>query len=520
MKWTAGRELSWAAAQFRDRVALVFGERRYSYRELDMRVNRLANGLGRHLGTGERVAVLLDNCVENVEALLAASKGGLAHVALNTRHAVREHVEILRDSGARALIVGEEFRDLVAPLREAVPDLEYVVGVGWEDVDVDGYEPLLAQAPDADPEVEVDPGAVHRIAYTSGTTGRPKGIVYTYTSYRQRLDNFFAALEYRLGVEDSMIHVGPLSHAAGNYLVPYYLRGARNIVLPRFDPASVLATIERERVTHLFLVPVMVARLLDHLETAERTYDLSSLERINYGTAPASEELLRRGITRFGPIFRQHLGMSECPQPLTLLYPHEHVLDGESHEVRRLRSCGRPTLNVEITIRDDDGRELPAGEVGEIAIAAQGVADVQYWRRPDLREETVKDGWFYTGDRGWMDDDGYLFIAGRSKDMIISGGFNIYAREVEEALLWHQDVREAAVIGVTDSHWGESVFAFIVPGATRTPSDEELIEHCREHIASYKKPRWIHFVDALPRNSNGKLDQPALREHAKHVVDG
>ena len=520
MRTVAGRELGWAAAQFRDQVALVFGDRRYSYRHLDARVNRLANGLrDRYLGTGERLAVLLDNSVENVESLLAASKAGLPHVALNTRHSAREHADILRDSGARALIVDEGFRELVAPVRELVPDLEYVIGVGWEDAGVDGYEALLAGASDIAPRVEVEPDAVHRIAYTSGTTGKPKGIVYTHASYRQRLDNFFAALEYRLGVEDSIIHVGPLSHAAGNYLIPYYLRGARNIVEARFDPAAMLETIERERVTHLFLVPIMIARLLDYLDASGRTFDLSSLVRINYGTAPAPEALLRRGIARFGHIFRQHLGMSECPQPLTLLYPHEHVLDGDAREVRRLRSCGRPTLNVEIAIRDEDGGELPGGEVGEITIAARGVADVQYWRRPDLREESVRDGWFYTGDRGWMDEEGYLFIVGRSKDMIISGGFNIYSREVEDALLRHPDVREAAVIGVPDEQWGESVFAFIVPRSARVPGKEELIEHCRQQIASYKKPRWIHFLETLPRNSNGKLDQPALRDLSRRLME-
>lgn len=516
MKTVAGRELDWAADQFRDRVALVFGERRYNYRQLDARVNRLANGLrDRYLVTGGRLAVLLDNSIEAVESLLAASKAGLAHVSLNTRHSVREHAEILRDSEASVLIVDERFRAMIAPIREQAPGLTHVIGVGWQESGVDCYEALLENASDLAPRVEVDCDTVHRIVYTSGTTGKPKGIVYTQASYRQRLDNFFAALEYRLGVEDSIIHVGPLSHAAGNYLIPYYLRGARNIVHARFDPASIVETIERERVTHLFLVPVMVARLLDYLDAADRVFDLSSLNRINYGTAPTSEALLRRGIRCFGHIFRQHLGMSECPQPLAVLYPHEHVLVGDENAVRRLRSCGRPTLNVEITIRDQCGSELSRGQVGEIAIAARGVADVQYWRRPELHQKFVRDGWFYTGDRGWMDEAGYLFIVGRSNDMIISGGFNIYPREVEDALLLHADVGEAAVVGVPDDQWGESICAFIVPRSDCFPGKEELIQHCRQHVASYKKPRWIHFLDALPRNTNGKLDQTVLRNLAR-----
>ncbi|MEX0729395.1 MAG: AMP-binding protein [Aquisalimonadaceae bacterium] len=513
MKIVAGRELGWAAAQYRHHVALVFGEVTYSYGHLDRRVNQLANGLrDGHVKTGDRVAVLLNNSVESVETVLAASKAAFVHVALNARHTPEEQAGILRDCGATTLIVGAEFRGMMERLRELAPALRSIIGVGWEAPGVVGYDTLLAQSADTTPCVEIDDGAVSRIAYTSGTTGKPKGIVYTYARYSQRINNFFAALEYRLDVEDSIIHVGPLSHAAGNYLIPYYLRGARNIVAPRFDPATMLELIERERVTHLFLVPMMLTRLLDHLDSSERRYDLSSLRRINYGTAPTPEGDLRRGIRRFGPIFRQHLGMSECPQPLTVLYPREHVLEGDPKLVRRLASCGRPTVNVDITIRDDKGGELPGGEIGEIAIAAQGIGDVAYWNRPDLRAEVVRDGWFYTGDRGWFDDDGYLFIAGRNKDMIISGGFNIYSREVEVALECHAEVFEAAVIGVPDPEWGESVVAFVVPRQGSRPSEADIIAHCREHIASYKKPRHVRFLEALPRNNAGKLDRQALRD--------
>ncbi|MDN2566714.1 AMP-binding protein [Aquibium sp. A9E412] len=512
MKIIAGDELTWAARQFAGRVALQFGERHYGYGELEAQSNRLANALmALGLEPGARVAVLLNNCIESVETVFGVTKAALTYVALNARHTVAEHADILRDAGATLVIAGPEFQEVAEAAVRRAPSVRHLVGLGWRAPGAASYAELLDSVSPAPPRVAVDDAQITRIVYTSGTTGKPKGIAYSHARARHRLDNFFAALEYRLGVEDSMIHVGPLTHAAGNYMIPYYLRGARNIILPRFDPQLLQQTIERERVTHLLLVPTMIVRLLDDIAEHGMRHDLSSLTCINYGTASTPVHVLRRAIETFGPVFRQHLGMSECPQPLTILYPHEHVLDGAPHEVRRLASCGRPTMNVSISIRGRDDAPLPPGETGEIAVEARGVAAVEYWNRPDLLAETVREGWFYTGDVGWQDEDGFLYIVGRNKDMIISGGFNVYAREVEDALLQNPELADAAVIGAPDAEWGEVIVAAVVARPGRRPTPESVIDACRDHIAGYKKPRRIVFVEALPRNVAGKVNKAELK---------
>jgi acyl-CoA synthetase (AMP-forming)/AMP-acid ligase II len=503
----AGYEYDWAAVQFRDQPALIFGDTVHTYAQVDGRANQLAHGLiGLGLQRGARVAVLLNNSVESLETVVGVAKAGLVFVALNARHAGPEHAEILADCDAEAIIAGPEFEAL-APVLSANGQL---IGLGWGDLT---YENLLSAQPDHPPRLLIDEDALVRIAYTSGTTGRPKGIAYSIRRLKARYDNFFAALEYRLGPKDSMIHVGPLTHAAGNYLLPYYLRGARNVILPRFDPELVLRTVEAERITHLFLVPTMLIRLLDHLDTGT-SYDLSSLCVINYGTAPTPVPVIQRALARFGPILRQHFGMSECPQPLTLLYPDDHLIP------EKLASCGRPTLNLRIEIKGQDGQRLGPDEVGEIAIAAHGVADVAYWQRPDLLAEAVKDGWLMTGDLGRIDHDGFLFIVGRNKEMIISGGFNVYSREVEDALFRVNGVADAAVFGLQDDQWGEIVAAAIVLQPGQIPDAATVTAGLNDLIAGYKKPREIFFLRELPRNLAGKVDKGALKALTSHKKGG
>jgi acyl-CoA synthetase (AMP-forming)/AMP-acid ligase II len=510
MKILAGSELYWAARQYSGQVSLIFGDQRVTFDQVDARTNRLANGLlGLGLQREDRVAVLLNNSLESVETIFSAAKAGLTYVALNARHTATEHAEILRDSGASAIIVGPEFEKISKEAIAGAPDVRHVIALDGAE-NVLSYEDLISSASDAPPSIWLDDSTATRIVYTSGTTGKAKGIRYSYARFMRRLENFYCALEYRLGVEDSMIHVGPLTHAAGNYLVPYYLRGAQNIILRRFDPNDFLKTIEAEKVTQLLLVPTMIVRMLDHVEREGLQYDLSSLTCINYGTASTPVHVLHRAVEIFGPIFRQHFGMSECPQPLTLLYPHEHALEGG--EVSRLASCGRPTMNVRITIRDENGDEMPAGEPGEIAIAAEGVSDVEYWNRPGLREQTVRDGWFYSGDIGRMDEAGFLYIVGRSKDMIVTGGFNVYAREVEDALLQNSDVSDAAVVGRPDNEWGEVIVAALVMRDGTDVPVYEIKESCRPYMAGYKIPREIVFVDNIPRNASGKTDKFLLKK--------
>ncbi len=506
----AGRALYWAAGQFRDRPAVVFRDRTLTYVQIEQRSNQFANaliGLGQR--PGDRVAALLNNSVESIDGQFGAEKAAQTYVPLNARHTLHEHADVLADAGASVLVAGAEFAEMALQLPKLVPSLRHVVGVGWHDSGVVDYDALLAKASDRAPLLEISSDLLLRINYTSGTTGKPKGVAYSVERAEIRLNNHFHAMEYALGVDDAMLHVGPLTHAAGMHMLPCYLRGARNIVVDRFDAEETLALIERQRITQLMLVPTMLTRLLEVMNAGARL-DLSSLRRVHYGTAPTPVPTIHQALERFGPILRQQYGMIEAIQPLCVLYPHEHLHDGSPSP--RVASCGRPTMNVDITVRDAAGQALPAGQIGEIALAYQGIGRVAFWRRPDLERDSIRDGWYYSGDLGYFDDQGFLYIAGRNKDMMISGGFNVYAREVEDALQSHPAVAEAAVLGLPDPEWGEVVAAFVVRRPGQQVDAEELKRHCGELIAGYKKPRIVEFVDALPRNHTSKVTKNILRD--------
>lgn len=507
----AGRMLTWAAAQHRDRNALIVRGRCYSFLEVEARSNRLANALiNLNLKPGERFAVLLGNSVHCVDSIFGAEKAALTYLPLNARHTVHEHVDILNDAEVAAVLIGPQFASVGAQLAVKVPSLRHVIALDWAAAGTTDYEDLVSAAADTAPAIDVSADHLIRIAYTSGTTGKPKGVAYTLERWLARLTNHFMAMEYPLGHDDAMLHVGPLTHAAGIHLLPCYLRGACNVIEDKFDAEVALRTIEQHRITQLMLVPTMLTRLLDVMDSGVKA-DTSSLRIIHYGTAPTSAKLLKRAIAAFGPILRQQYGMTEAVQPLAVLYPDDHVMGGVIQE-RRLGSCGRPTVNVSIEVHDREGKSLPAGEIGEITIAHRGVGEVRFWRRPELLAESVRRGWYYTGDLGHFDEDGYLYIVGRSKDMIISGGFNVYAREVEDALAAHDSVVEVAVLGLPDAEWGEQVAAFVVLRSDAAVTKEALLQHCGELIAGYKKPRVVDFVDTLPRNASGKVTKNVLKE--------
>jgi long-chain acyl-CoA synthetase len=508
----AGQRITWAAVQHGSRPALIHGERTLSFAEVEARTNRLANGLLRlGLAAGDRLAVLLNNCMDSVVSVFAAEKAAQTYVALNSRHMLLEHAGILNDAQASAVILGPEFAGLAGPLREQVPTLRHVIAVGFSAPGAVAYDSLLETGGPQAPDVRIEADHLVRIAYTSGTTGRPKGVAYTVQRLQQQLTNQFYAMEYALGIDDAMLHVGPLTHAAGVYLLPCYLRGARSVIADRFDPQTMLRDIERHRITQLMLVPTMLARLVDLLDTGIEV-DLSSLRRINYGTAPATVDLLQRALKRFGPILRQQYGMTEAVQPLAVLYPHEHVVEATGTKRTRLSSCGKPSINVAITIRSAADQELPQGEIGEIAIEHRGIGAVQFWRQPEITAESIRNGRYYTGDLGCFDADGFLYIVGRNKEMIISGGFNVYGREVEDALASHPAVVEAAVLGIPDPEWGELVAAFVVARPGSGVTVEELAAHCAARIAGYKKPRVLRLVAELPRNNSGKVTKHVLRD--------
>ena len=507
----AGYDIRWAAEQFRERPAIVFRDRTYSFREVNARANRLANGL-RALGleTGDRVGVLVNNSIHSVDAVFGLLKGAFCIVALNSRHAPPEHLGILNDSGCRAVIVASPYAPMIEAVADDAPALQHIIGIGWQPNEGLSYDAFLEGASEDEPSLEIPADTISRLTYTSGTTGKPKGVVGTHRRHNARLANFFQSCEYALGPEQTMGQVGPLSHVAGNYLQPCFLRGARTIIFERYDPTELQAAIQEHRINHLLLVPTMIVRFVAALEPDR--FDLSSLTRINYGTAPIPVDVLRRGIGILGPVFRQHYGMSEANSPLTLLYPDEHITDGPDHVTARLASCGRPILAHRIVVRSPDGRDLPTGEIGEICIRAVGAAAFEYWQRPDLTAEAIRDGWLYTGDLGRFDEDGYLFIVGRTKDMIITGGFNVYAREVEDALFANERVLEAAVVGLPDPDLGERIAAMVVLKPGVELDEAALQAHCRERIAGYKAPRLWVFAEELPKTASAKVAKQTIRE--------
>ena len=488
------------------------GETRVTFAEFDARINRLANAL-LDLGLAEnaRVAVLIENSPQAVEARFAIMKAGLCMVPLNTRQSTAEQTEIVNHSEAACLIASAAWSGRGADLMKSSPRVQRFIfgdsaGTGALD-----YERLLAVSSARSPELAVSIHALERIAYTSGTTGTPKGVMRSFLNFIARLRNDFLNEDHVIDENDVFVNVAPLTHAARNHVHKYYVKGATNVVLDRFDPELVLTTIERERATGVMLVPTMLVRLLrfDRLDA----FDIRSLRLISVGTAPISPETMGKALDRFGPIVRQTYGLTEASQPILIMPPAVlNTVDLDVRE-RRLASSGRPALGVEVRIVDGDGVEVPPGKVGEIVIRGD-VVTPGYWNDVGATAELLRDGWLHTGDLAGRDEEGFVYISDRAKDMIISGGFNVYSREVERALETHPAVREAAVVGVPDREWGESIVAFVALSPAADVSVDELVRHCQERIASYKKPRAVHILAELPRNVQGKVRKPELREEA------
>lgn len=501
---------TFALIRYPDRTAIIFQDQRLTFRELNARSNQLGNALlSLGLKTGQKVAVLMNNCVELVESLSGIPKSGLALVPLNARQSGQEQAYILNDSEAEALIVGENLFPVIDPILTAVPRLKHIVIVGGDRRGGLNYQDLVGKQPETEPKVEIDEDDIDRIHYTSGTTGKPKGVVVTYRITYNHLVNTLLNLDQPISPTDVNLNIGPLTHAAGLMMSTYCIRGAANVVLDKFDIDLVFQTIEKEKVTAVLFIPTMMNMILAHPKL--HTYDLSSLKRIWYGTAPMSPEKLKEAIQIFGNIFRQNYGLTEAPQPITYLGPEDHIIEGTEKERRRLASAGKPALGVAVRIVKEDDVEIKPGEIGEIVIQTNQLMK-EYWKNPQATAEAFRGGWFHTGDMGTIDEDGFIYIMDRKHDMIISGGFNIYPREVEDAIMTHPQVAEAAVVGVPDEIWGESVKAFVVvkPGAALT--EEHIIQCCKEHLASYKKPKSVEFRPDLPKNAYGKVLRKVLKE--------
>jgi acyl-CoA synthetase (AMP-forming)/AMP-acid ligase II len=499
-----------SARRYGDRLAVFDGERSLTWRELDARSNRLANLLreGLALARGARVALLAPNRLEVAEVLAGIAKAGMVYVGLNFRMSASDLGHVMENAEPELLIVSGDLRELAdqvaGPRGIAVLDLD--------EAGDHGYAARRDAADDAPPASlhEVRPEDDFCIVYTSGTTGTPKGVWFDHGRVLQHAT--VACLEYELDADSRYLIAIPHNSSVNITLVPCMTIGAAVGFLDTrgFDPAVFADAVEDHGVTHSYLVPTQLYRLLDQLPAD--TTKLRSIVTLGYGAAPMSPDRAGELVERFGPVFNQLYGMAEVASIGTMLRKQDHVraLDGRPE---LLRSAGQPSYVMDVRVVDDDGNDVATGERGEVIFAAPYMMK-GYYRDPERTAGTLVDGWIHSGDIAEVDEDGYLYVVDRKKDLIIRGGYNLSPTEVEAALLRHPAVLEAGVIGVPDPEWGEAVCAVVAARAGAEPTADELIAWCRETegLPTLKTPERVEFVDSLPKNAVGKIDKVALRE--------
>jgi acyl-CoA synthetase (AMP-forming)/AMP-acid ligase II len=494
-----------------DRVAITHGERHVSYRELGDMAARMVGGLAAQgLGRGDRIAFLMANCAEYVACEYAVAKLGATRIPLAVQLGADDHVYMMNFARCKALVYHEKLAARVLELQPRLDGVRHFICVSDDPARVPAghlhLQSLAAQHAPVTTTASVDPEDIAGIYFTGGTTGRPKGVML---SHRSWFHTFYAEmLEFGIGMHETFVFCTPMTHASGCLILPVLLRQGRCVVLDRFDPELLLGTIARERATATLLVPTMIYMLLDH--AGWERHDTSSLRNVLYGAAAIAPERLKQAIGRYGPVFTQFFGQTEAPMALTALAREDHVHADPQRELARLTSAGRATYPTEIRLVDDDGHDVPPGKAGELIARSPNMMS-GYLDDPQATAATVRNGWLHTGDVARIDDEGCYTIVDRKKDMIVSGGFNVYPREVEDVLFEHPAVRQAAVIGVPHERWGEEVKALVVlqPGAK--PTEAELIEFIKARKGSVMAPKSVEFVEAIPVTNLGKVDKKAIR---------
>lgn len=475
-----------AARRFGDRPALTVGERTLSFSDFDRATDNVGNALlAEGLGYGDRVGVLLPNGVEGLVAYYALAKAGLVRVPLNTRETPVEWAYKAQDSGCKALIHDHN--------TVASPDLILAHGTDWLDATIAAPH----TGPCAVPRGVTEP---YRMGYTGGTTGRPKGVVLTMANEHAELAHFLMDLLPDVGPNDVMLHAAPVIHASGAFVLPHLVRGAHNLIMPQFDPSSYLEQLERSGATASFLVPTMLSMVVD--DPNADALAAPRLRRLCWGAAPMAPSLTDRAQQVFGPVLAQTYGQAEAPMAITVLQPDEH---------NRVGAAGRAYTLVEVAVVDPEDREVPSGETGEVVTRGQHVMS-GYWNRPDETAAALRGGWLHTGDIGRMDEEGFVYLVNRRNDVIISGGSNVYPREIEDVLVAHPAVLEAAVVGLPDERWGELVHAVVSLRPGSAVSEEDLLSFTRDRIAPYKRPRSMGIWATLPKSPAGKILRREVRD--------
>ena len=495
-----------------DQEALVFGDRRLTYAHLNELIGRMSS-IFKGLGLKQRdvIAALDTNSDRYVAAYYGAAKAGLTWLPLNYRAKDAELEYMINTAETKVLLVGDRYLDLIGRI---APRLKTATIVAWGEgkSGMPRLEDLLPKAEVDGDEAEVEDEDTSVLMYTSGTTSLPKGVMLSFRDFSAYVT---ANVEMADGTDRGVTLVCvPFYHIAGTTAMMTNLwTGRRVVVMPQFDAKTWLQLVQSERVTHAFVVPTMMNQLLN--EPAFAKTDLSSLTNVAYGGAPMPIQVIRRAIEAFPKSagFVNAYGQTETTSSLTVLGPDDHRIEGDEKTVelklKRLNSIGRPLPDVEIGVRDDDGKLLPQGQVGEIIIRTPRIMKGYAGRTDD---SMLPDGWRATGDLGWVDEEGYVFFAGRKDDMIIRGGENIAPAEVETVLMSHPAVEEAAVIGVPSVEWGQTLKAFVVRRPMQHVSVDDLSEFCRTRLASFKRPEQIDFIEALPKNPLGKILRKELRD--------
>ena len=504
-----------SALRYPDNPAVVFGDETLSYGYFADRCARVATALTElGLRTGDTVGIAQHNRPELLETLYGALMAGLIAVPVNVRLHAKEIAYIGTNSDWKALVLSPELNESVSEVVGLMPSEMARISIS-PTTGERSYEELLSASDPMPGPVELPQESVCWLFYTSGTTGKPKGVMWNHRTVHNIVLNHLADF-YSMTPEDVILHIAPLSHASGIITLATFASGANNVIqhTASFEPEATFELIERHAVSAIAVaVPTQIVKLLD--EYVPGKHDLSSLHCILYGAAPMYREHLKRALDAFGPILIQGYGQGEAPNTITYLpqKDHERFLATDDP---RLASVGFPRTGVEVRVVDGKDERLAPGEVGEVVVRGD-IVMAGYWKNPDATAETLRGGWLHTGDLGRFDESGYLYLAGRSKEMIISGGSNIYPREIEEALLTHPDISECAIVGLPDDYWGERVHAVICMKEGKSLTEAEIVEFCQANLASYKKPRSVEFRDSLPKNAYGKV---LKRELVELRVDG
>jgi acyl-CoA synthetase (AMP-forming)/AMP-acid ligase II len=515
-KWDCTREdtwrdvMEWRARTFPDKLAFVSPQsnKQYTFSEFNQRTNKAANALLKlGLKKGERIGMISPDYIEYLEVAMTC-KAGLVPVPVNWRLSAEEVAYILNDAGCSAVVIGQQYADAINSIKSKVPSLRYFICFDGKPAGYLNYHELLEDASDSDPGVDVQPADLMAIIYTSGTTGPPKGVIKKHGDSLcvMRLINGLGLMRY----DDRALGVFPLFHAGliHSVFMAYYFSACQWII-HKFDVEQVLQIIDKYKITSLLLVPTMFIRIMDHPDRAK--YNTKSLRSIVYTGSPMPLEQVKKALDIFGPVLYQGFGMTEgCGQMSLSIEDHIAAIQ-DPKKAHLLKSVGKVLPGCEMILVDDNDKQVPRGETGEIVWRSRCMIE-GYWKKPQASADLLRNGWLHTGDVGRLDEDGYLYIVDRKKDVIVSGGEKISSKELEDIIYTHPSVQEVAIVGVPSSKWGEEVKAVVSlkPGNKLTP--DELVKWCEDKMGGFKRPRSAEIWPDLPKNASGKIMKKAIRE--------